>query len=175
MRNLWSKCLSMLLTCLLTMTGLGGLSASASNITGDIDGDQQITLYDAYDVLNAYSRTSAGYSSGLTHVQATAADVDGDGTITINDAYCVLLYYSYHSAGNHQTWASVVATAATNTSTGSTSTGFSQQNSRTIYITRTGKRYHYDSHCNGGTYYASTLEEALSRGLTPCKKCVNTR
>lgn len=45
--------------------------------------------------------------------------------------------------------------------------------SRTVYITRTGKRYHYDSSCNGGTYFESTLDEALSRGLTPCDKCVN--
>lgn len=45
------------------------------------------------------------------------------------------------------------------------------QRGNTVYITKKGKRYHYDSHCNGGTYYESTLEEALSRGLTPCKKC----
>lgn len=42
----------------------------------------------------------------------------------------------------------------------------------TIYVTKTGKRYHYSSTCNGGTYYPSTLEEALRRGLTPCSKCV---
>lgn len=42
----------------------------------------------------------------------------------------------------------------------------------TIYITKSGKRYHYDNQCNGGTYYESTLEEALGRGLTPCNKCV---
>lgn len=41
-----------------------------------------------------------------------------------------------------------------------------------VYITRTGKRYHYDNHCNGSTYFESTLSEAVSRGLTPCKKCV---
>lgn len=40
-----------------------------------------------------------------------------------------------------------------------------------IYVTKTGKRYHYDPNCNGGTYYESTLEEALARGLTPCEKC----
>ena len=40
-----------------------------------------------------------------------------------------------------------------------------------IYVTKTGKRYHYDPNCNGGTYYESTLEEALARGLTPCGKC----
>ena len=44
--------------------------------------------------------------------------------------------------------------------------------SRTVFVTKTGKRYHYSSTCNGGTYYASTLDEALARGLTPCKKCV---
>ena len=42
----------------------------------------------------------------------------------------------------------------------------------TIYITPTGKRYHYDGNCNGGTYIPSTLKEALRLGLTPCEKCV---
>lgn len=42
-----------------------------------------------------------------------------------------------------------------------------------IYVTPTGKRYHYDSSCNGGTYIESTLAAALGRGLTPCQKCVD--
>lgn len=44
--------------------------------------------------------------------------------------------------------------------------------SRTVYVTKTGKRYHYDSHCNGATYYESDLDSATRQGLTPCKKCV---
>ena len=44
--------------------------------------------------------------------------------------------------------------------------------SHRIYVTATGSKYHYDPTCNGGTYYESTLEQALSRGLTPCAKCV---
>lgn len=44
--------------------------------------------------------------------------------------------------------------------------------SNTVYVTKTGKRYHYDPNCNGGTYYKSTLLDAQSRGLTPCSKCV---
>ena len=44
--------------------------------------------------------------------------------------------------------------------------------STTVYVTPTGERYHYSGSCNGGTYIASTLEKALARGLTPCKKCV---
>lgn len=43
---------------------------------------------------------------------------------------------------------------------------------RPIYITKTGSKYHYDSSCNGGTYYEITLEDAISKGLEPCKKCI---
>ena len=45
--------------------------------------------------------------------------------------------------------------------------------SRKVYVTKTGKRYHYSDSCNGGTYYESTLDAAKRRGLTPCNKCVN--
>lgn len=41
-----------------------------------------------------------------------------------------------------------------------------------IYITPTGKRYHYDNSCNGGTYFETTLADAMGRGLTPYQKCV---
>lgn len=47
----------------------------------------------------------------------------------------------------------------------------SESQSRTVYITPTGKRYHYDNNCNDGTYIPSTMDEALAKGLTPCKKC----
>lgn len=41
-----------------------------------------------------------------------------------------------------------------------------------IYVTKSGKRYHFEETCNGGTYYEATLAEAMGRGLTPCDKCV---
>ncbi|MBE6990966.1 MAG: hypothetical protein E7430_00090 [Ruminococcaceae bacterium] len=44
-------------------------------------------------------------------------------------------------------------------------------NSNVIYITKSGSRYHFSSSCGSGTYYESTMEEALAKGLTPCKKC----
>lgn len=43
-----------------------------------------------------------------------------------------------------------------------------------IYVTRTGKHYHFSDTCNGGSYYEATLAEAMGRGLTPCDKCVLT-
>ena len=46
-----------------------------------------------------------------------------------------------------------------------------QPQGQMVWVTPTGKRYHYDGSCNGGSYYQVTLTEAQARGLTPCKKC----
>lgn len=40
----------------------------------------------------------------------------------------------------------------------------------TVYITRTGEKYHTHK-CGNGTFFASTLSTAQSMGLTPCSKC----
>lgn len=43
-----------------------------------------------------------------------------------------------------------------------------------VWIPRTGKRYHRDKDCSGmkNPSYVS-IEEAVRRGFTPCKKCYN--
>lgn len=46
------------------------------------------------------------------------------------------------------------------------------ETSAKVYITKSGKRYHYDSNCNGANYFESTMKDATSKGLTPCEKCV---
>lgn len=51
------------------------------------------------------------------------------------------------------------------------STTAAKKVSRTVYITPSGKKYHYNGSCNGGKYQASNLDEAKRLGLTPCKKC----
>lgn len=43
-----------------------------------------------------------------------------------------------------------------------------------LYVTPTGKHYHYSETCNGGTYYEADLAEVTGRHLTPCDKCVLT-
>lgn len=48
-----------------------------------------------------------------------------------------------------------------------------KEESRTVYYTETGSRYHYDSKCGRGEYFPCTLDEALDMGLTPCKKCAS--
>lgn len=45
-------------------------------------------------------------------------------------------------------------------------------NGEIVYKTPTGKRYHVDPQCGGKNSTQTTLQEALARGLTPCKTCV---
>lgn len=73
---------------------------------------------------------------------------------------------SYKNIGEKSKIVSVKISDTTTKATTTSSVG------KTVYITKTGKKYHYDNHCNGGTYYSSTLSEAKSKGLTPCQKCV---
>lgn len=40
-----------------------------------------------------------------------------------------------------------------------------------VYCTPTGKRYHRDPDCGGKNSTEIDLDKAISRGLTPCKKC----
>ena len=44
-------------------------------------------------------------------------------------------------------------------------------NSMTVYVTPSGKRYHYSQDCGGKSSKATTLEAAERLGLTPCQKC----
>jgi len=46
-----------------------------------------------------------------------------------------------------------------------------KDNSRTVYITPTGKCYHYSSECAGKNAKVTTKNQAETKGLAPCKKC----
>lgn len=62
-------------------------------------------------------------------------------------------------------------TVSTSTSSNSSSTDSTQTNSETVYITKTGDKYHR----SGCSYLKSKIEidkdAAISRGYTPCSRC----
>lgn len=63
------------------------------------------------------------------------------------------------------------SSSTTKQSSSGSSTSSSTQNSQTVYVTPTGKRYHLSPTCGGKNSTATTLSNAKSMGLTPCKKC----
>ncbi len=40
-----------------------------------------------------------------------------------------------------------------------------------VYVTPTGKRYHYSKACAGENASLSSINRAMEQGLTGCKKC----
>lgn len=45
--------------------------------------------------------------------------------------------------------------------------------SKIVYVSKGGSKYHYDEHCNGATYHRTYLEDAVNiMNLQPCEKCV---
>lgn len=67
--------------------------------------------------------------------------------------------------------ATPAANKATDNSSGGSNTGSATQVGQgEVFITPTGKKYHRQA-CGKGNYSATTLEDAKSRGLEPCKKC----
>jgi hypothetical protein len=72
----------------------------------------------------------------------------------------------------YSSWSSKVSAKTTaKSSKKSTNKSSKSTSSKNVYITKTGKRYHYDSNCGNGTYYKTTLSDAKKRNLTPCQKC----
>lgn len=49
----------------------------------------------------------------------------------------------------------------------------SNSNSKIVYVSKTGKKYHKLSNCNSANYYEITLSEAIKEGYTPCLRCAN--
>lgn len=120
---------------------------------------------------DTYTATGVrGDTTVVIQIDNTTAYVNGEPKILdvpaqlINNRTMVPARFISESMGCEVTWYEKTKTAAVADKT----------KGQHIYVTETGKRYHYSGTCNGGTYYEATLAEAMGRGLTPCDKCVLT-
>lgn len=66
---------------------------------GDVDGDADVTVFDAVSILSYYAATAAGQSPSFTELQTQAADFNQDGIVTVEDAVKTLSLYAKHAAG----------------------------------------------------------------------------
>ena len=48
-----------------------------------------------------------------------------------------------------------------------------KQKTITVYITPSGKKYHYSLDCAGENARSVTITEAKEQGYTPCEKCTD--
>ncbi len=120
---------------------------------------------------DASTRTATGVRSDTTvsiQIDNTTAYVNGEPYILdvpaqlINNRTMVPARFISEAMGCDVTWHQSTQTVGVSDKT----------KGHQIYVTATGKHYHYDATCNGGTYYEATLAEAMGRHLSPCDKCI---
>ena len=144
-----------------------------------VDGRTLVPVAAIFDALGATmvwdgeTRTASGTRDDVTvsipigsttvYVNGEAQELDVPAQI-INSRTMVPAAFVSNALGCEVTWNDDTKTAAV----------ADKLKGQKIYVTRTGKRYHFKDTCNGGTYYEATLAEAMGRGLTPCDKCVLT-
>ena len=85
-------------------------------LPGDVDGDRQITAYDATLALIGFNDIMLGFAAEermLSPLQEQIGDVDGDGELTAFDATCILIYSSLVNAGfDDVSWEDILPSAS---------------------------------------------------------------
>ena len=84
------------------------VSTSDTSITGDLTGDNLVSVDDAVLTLTIYAKKAAGMDVDFSEAQVAVADVNGDGAVDVKDAVAILTYYAKVSAGLQPTWEEVI-------------------------------------------------------------------
>lgn len=69
----------------------------------------------------------------------------------------------------------IVSDVKSETGLENTTSDITISNMRVVYVSKTGKKYHNLSNCNGAEYTGISISEALNRGYTPCLRCANEK
>ena len=169
-------------TIVLGSVGTFSVELTATDVAGNTStGKTEIVVEDHVQPVLTLAKASfsltvgdaaPNYASGVT----ASDNADGDLTETISiDTSKVNL----NVAGTYEVTYTVQDNSENSTSEKATvtvtepvkiQTQTSDASDTQVMITRTGECYHTHK-CGNGNYFWVTLEEALSRGLRPCKKC----
>lgn len=180
------KLISFLLAIMLLTASAGAVDLYVDNnlIETDtpptiVDGRTLVPVRAIFEAIGATvewdnnTRTATGYRDGVVvsiQIGSTTAYVNGEARTLdvpaqiINDRTMVPARFISEAMGCDVTWYQPTQTVGVANKT----------KGQHIYVTVTGKKYHYSETCNGGTYYEATLAEAMGRRLEPCDKCVLT-
>lgn len=126
---------------------IANLPANNANQNYDKNNAIETTSKINTNTTNVLNKTNTSITNINTNETSTSKELESNNSTSIN-----------------------TSTSTKKTTTQSTS-ATTKDNSRTVYVTPTGKRYHYISTCGGKNSTASTLNKAKARGLTPCQKC----
>lgn len=124
-------------------------------------------------ILMAYENETAikNMADGLMVGGATAKEVTASTTTGTTSTSGTTNNTTKPSTGTSTSNGNTGNTGSASTGSGGTTSAVKPAQN-TVYVTPTGKRYHYSKECAGKNGTATTLQNAKARGLTPCAKCV---
>ena len=123
--------------------------------------DESNEFNNANNISN-YSDNSNNISNNHNSVTSNTASKSNSASSRTNNTTTSKINYS---SSKSQTPASPSSKKPT------TSVESNKNNSKVVYRTPNGRRYHYSATCGGENSYKVSLNDALKSGLTPCKKC----
>lgn len=153
---------SIFISAVTAVTALLMTFPSSAYIKGDANGDGKLDIRDASFITRAISSNQIGL------LDPEEADYNGDGVVNVRDAAAI----SMHIAKIKPQPVTISTTAKAVTKVVIVKPTPVKPKHDIVYITRTGKKYHYSSTCNGGKYFPVKIEDALKKGMKPCIKCV---
>ena len=139
------------------------LIPEAASVAGDANNDGKLDIVDAAFIAKRVAQRR-------TDLLPEVADYNNDGKKNILDAASIAKTIAKRKPA---TTTPKVTTKVTTKTTKATTKSTVSVIPSTVYITKTGKHYHYSNTCNGGTYYSCSLKDAIAKKLTPCSKCVH--
>lgn len=155
------KRLAVLLCCLMVML--------APACTPDMEDHGGTSSYPTVDVQGLYDQLH----STQPHTTATTASTKATIALPTTTSTTILLQHTTATPLYTPTTVKKISTTQKPVITEAPEEEIDEPISRTVYITPTGKRYHYRSTCGGKNSYAVTLDQAIAQGFTPCKKCAS--
>lgn len=131
--------------------------AGIASANDKVDGD--LTSSIVIDDSNVDYDTPGTYEVVYTITDKSGNTTTEKATVTVKEEQKV----SYNTSSSKTSSSS--SSSSTSSSTSGSSSGGGQ-----IMVTKTGECYHTHK-CGNGNYYWVSMDEALRRGLRPCKKC----
>lgn len=157
----WNKHLRILLTAMAVICFVCCIIGMVS------DGDTAEPTAETTTALETYSQSTEPITEEAT-IEATTNEI----TSTTADVSATVSENTSATKAQGQNISSKQPTTPKEKTTHKETTTQNPDAQHIVYITKTGKRYHYENPCGNGTYYPISLADAKARGFTPCEKCV---
>lgn len=153
-----------------TAPGKTKITSLTANVKGFTVKYKKVSDADGYNIqYSTKSSMSGAKTKTITSKKTVSKKITG---LSAGKKYYVKVraYKTVDGKKVYSKWTAKKSVTTKKEATSKKTTTKKSSSGGSVYITRTGSKYHRCK-CGNGNYYQVSLSEAKSRGLTPCSKC----